>query len=302
MKKQGFKLKILHELFIRRSSLIFLFAPLVLLRIFYTRIFYYLELFIQFRKTLKDKIQQRNFKVEKGKKYPKISFCITCMDRLGHLKKTLPKNLDYCKEYPKVEFIILNYGSKDDLHSWILSNFKDELGRGIIKYYRTLEPKEFYMSNAKNLSHDLASGQIVCNLDADNYLGKNFPFVLNNLYQKDKNFFATFHNTKTFILKNREGFGGRISLSKKNFKRIGGYHEGFVGWGNEDNEFMFRAKSFNLKFVGLPLIYAKAIYHSDFTRFKNYSKKTKKLIQNNWDNVGPIRRRKKKPKDLKRFY
>jgi hypothetical protein len=37
----------------------------------------------------------------------------------------------------------------------------------------------FKWLRAKNIAHQIATGDIVCNLDADNYTGKDFAFYIN---------------------------------------------------------------------------------------------------------------------------
>ena len=57
----------------------------------------------------------------------KISFYTTCMGRLKHVKRTLPKNIEENKDYDNCEFVILDYNSPDGLANWIVDNFKEHL-------------------------------------------------------------------------------------------------------------------------------------------------------------------------------
>jgi hypothetical protein len=100
-----------------------------------------------------------------------ISFCTTCMGRLEFLKKTLRYNLNIISQHNNCELVLLDYNSNDGLGDWVRDNFKNELANSLLVYYRTSEPRYFHMSHAKNLSHRLGEGKILCNLDADNYLG-----------------------------------------------------------------------------------------------------------------------------------
>ena len=45
----------------------------------------------------------------------KLSFCTTCMNRVEHLKKTLPHNIELLNKFDNSELVIVNYDSKDDL-------------------------------------------------------------------------------------------------------------------------------------------------------------------------------------------
>ena len=61
-----------------------------------------------------------------------ISFCITVLNRLHQVKKTLEINLSnndpkYC------EFILIDFNSTDGLKDYIYNNFQNELKSGYLK-------------------------------------------------------------------------------------------------------------------------------------------------------------------------
>lgn len=201
--------------------------------------------------------------------YHKISFCITCMNRLDHLKKTLRKNIKQNSDYPNLEFVLLDYNSADDLQNWVFKNFKSEMKSGRLVYYKTTKPKYFQMANAKNISHSLATGDIVCNLDADNFTGKDFSFYINSVMQLSQDVIGLQRENFRYIPFHISDCGGRIFLSKENFLKLGGYNEKFIGWGNEDIEFKKRAEILGLKIVDIPLDFLKAISHNSKLRTKN---------------------------------
>ena len=71
---------------------------------------------------------------------PKISFCITCKNRLYQIKKTLPQNLEDNRRLQEiVEFVLVDFGSTDGLRKWISDNFKHEIRSGYLKYFYTEE-------------------------------------------------------------------------------------------------------------------------------------------------------------------
>ena len=79
----------------------------------------------------------------------------------------------------------------------------------------------------------LAEGEVVCNLDADNYLGRGFAeFMLKEFNNKERLFY-------TSNLCYRDVFG-RVCLERKEFVEARGYNEVFVGYGLEDVEFFNR--------------------------------------------------------------
>jgi len=122
-------------------------------------------------------------KIERTKN--KISFCTTCKDRFWQIRQTLPINLEKASAFKdRVEFILVDFGSQDGLCGWVLENFKEELQSGYLKYYYTDALPKWHASIAKNTAHCLAKGEILVNLDADNFLYSNEVQMLLNLFQR----------------------------------------------------------------------------------------------------------------------
>ena len=189
------------------------------------------------------------------------------MNRLYHIKKTLIKNIKNNISYSKVEFVLLDYNSKDGLEDWVYQNCKEYLDSGILKYHKTTDPLYFHMSDAKNLVHNLAKGDILCNLDADNFTNKNFAFYLNFNFRANKNIIML--NTLSINHFGVSDFGGRIGISKENFIKLNGYDQDFIGWGYEDVDFKHRAFEIGLKPIKIQSYFLKSIWHSDKMRDEN---------------------------------
>src|SRR5882724_5541287 len=88
----------------------------------------------------------------KRKEIIQISYCTTCMGRLHHLRQTLPANLEANAGLP-VQFVVLDYNSRDGLGDWMRSHFQAQTESGKVVYARTSEPRFFNMAHAKNLAH-----------------------------------------------------------------------------------------------------------------------------------------------------
>ncbi|UII25506.1 glycosyltransferase family 2 protein [Fulvivirga maritima] len=176
-------------------------------------------------------------------KFHSITFCITCMNRLFHLKETLKKNIEDNINYPHVEFVLINYNSQDGLDEWVKANMQKYIDQGILSYYYTNEPKNFHASIAKNLAHKVSEGEILCNLDGDNFTGKDFAFYINYMVN---------HHGENVLLHFRKkpfwGTEGRIVMSRDNFFKLGGYDETFLPIGHEDHDLINRAKAFGLEY------------------------------------------------------
>lgn len=198
--------------------------------------------------------------------YLKISFCITCMNRLFQLKQTIFKNLQDNAAYPNCEFVIVNYNSRDGLHEWVTENLKKELASGKIKYFHTRDASGWHAAHAKNLAHFLSTGDIVCNLDGDNYTGKDFAFYINYLYQTHpgQDLLLNFKKDKYY------GTYGRICMSRKAFNALGGYDEDLHAIGGEDTDLVERGIAYHLPYQNIEMEnFLKYIENTNNERVKN---------------------------------
>jgi len=192
----------------------------------------------------------------------RISFCTTCMNRLHHLKETLPVNLINNSTYENVEFVVLNYNSKDEIDKWIQKEMMAEIRSQKLRYIKTSEPLYFKMSHAKNMVTRFAIGDIVCNIDADNFTGWGFANYLNEQFNNDNNIY----------MKGHEGdVEGRACLWKSDFLSLRGYDEKILDWGYEDTDFYYRIRD-QIKRSEVKISdpkYLKTIKHNELERMEN---------------------------------
>ena len=136
---------------------------------------------------------------------------------------------------------------------------RQEVESGLLVYARTQEPQFFHMAKAKNLAHRLATGEIVCNLDADNYATAEFTQHLLTLFSATEDIVT--HGS------GGNGFYGRVAVTRNWFYKLGGYDECLnEGWGYDDSDFVARAKKAGLKEKELPPQFGQAVDHSDVER------------------------------------
>lgn len=172
----------------------------------------------------------------------KVSICITCMNRLDDLSKTLIKNIEDNLDYPKIEFLVLDYNSKDGLDRWIKKETFSYIEKGILNYYRTEDPKHYQMGHSRNIAFKLANGDIVNNVDCDNFIQKGFIEYINILANQQKEL--------AIFAKSRRRLRGRLGFYKHEFINIlGGYDESFDGYGYDDHDLMNRALSLGFTFM-----------------------------------------------------
>jgi hypothetical protein len=182
----------------------------------------------------------------------KISFCTTCKDRIGHLRETLAENIRHNppgRNYD-VEFVLLDYNSPDGLKDWILGDrtLKPHREDGTLRYVSFPGAGKFNPAPAKNMACRAATGDILCNLDGDNFLGPGFAAMLAHTFRETPSALVV-PALALFLNKTQEecGFYGRIALRKEDFFRLGGYDETrWKGWGPEDDDFINRATAMGL--------------------------------------------------------
>jgi glycosyltransferase involved in cell wall biosynthesis len=104
----------------------------------------------------------------------RVSLCTVCKNRAHHYKKTILKNIHDNIHDSNVEFILLDYNSQDDLEEWVRDNLQDYIEMGVVTYYKTFDPLYFQRSHSRNMVFRLAKGDLICNIDADNYTGYSF--------------------------------------------------------------------------------------------------------------------------------
>ena len=106
---------------------------------------------------------------------PKLSFCTCVKDRFDHLRQTLLENIEVCCSYSNVEFVLLDYDCPDPRTSkYVCQDLNHCINSGILTYYHFPEGKYFEPSHSRNLAFRLSTGDIICNVDADNFLGHGF--------------------------------------------------------------------------------------------------------------------------------
>lgn len=214
-----------------------------------------------------------------------VSYCITCKNRVGHLQQTLRANLDAEADDPFVEFVLLNYQSEDGLAEWVQANFAAEIANGRLVHAYHAPAPFFQMAHAKNLAHRIGSGEILCNLDADNFLPRGHASMLREtlgdaqngilVKRKPSSLALVFDRQIRRLLHQRRqpsGLSGRIAVHREMFMRLGGYDERLSSWGGDDLDFTLRARDAGARIIALPqAMWGDAIQHENELRVTNLS-------------------------------
>jgi predicted glycosyltransferase involved in capsule biosynthesis len=197
----------------------------------------------------------------------KVSFCITCMNRFHQITQTLPVNLsDNLPDKTDIEFILVDFGSKDGLKEWVLSNYKEELHSGYLQYLYTESLVTWHASIAKNTAHYFSNGEVVVNLDCDNYTGRRGGAFVMEQFDKFGNTLLLHQFSGVF----RDGSCGRIGMRKEFFLKIGGYDESFLPMGYQDLDILKRLHMFVMNYESVKdSRYNNAIRNSKKDSLKN---------------------------------
>ncbi|WP_143309587.1 glycosyltransferase [Chitinophaga vietnamensis] len=218
-----------------------------------------------------------------------ISFCTVCMNRAMHLKETLLQNIIDNLDYHPVEFVLLDYGSRDDMYDWARQTLQSYVNKGLLRYYRNPEPQFFHMSHAKNMALRLASNEIVCSVDADNFTGRGFAAYINERFSRESDIFLS--PPRIGIDKKWWDVQGRICLRKDDFYTLRGYDEGVVEYGYEDQDFKNRLEVFGRRKVVIKdPAFLQALQHDDSLRIAEgcSTKKMKELFISIADDTSEI--------------
>jgi glycosyltransferase involved in cell wall biosynthesis len=178
-------------------------------------------------------------------RFRKISFCVTSMNRLHHLSQTLSRNLADNRSYPNLEVVLLDYNSSDGLEKWTKEHMLGWIDAGRLIYFRTIDHAHFRRSHARNLAFRLATGDIVCTVDADNFTGPGFAHYVNERFSRYEDIYLR-PDFEGAHLRLRDVFG-RVCLRKADFLSIESYDEGIVEYGYEDVDLCSRLEKRGLK-------------------------------------------------------
>ncbi len=201
-----------------------------------------------------------------------ISFCTVVKGRWWQLKQTLQDNLRSLDSID-AEWVIVDYNCPDGSY-YRLGENSDVFNRivsGKVRLYRLADQHPFSIPTAKNLAHMLGSGELLFNLDCDEFID-NAPEQL--LALKDHEILAC-NNVREHC--------GRLGYRATDFIKLGGYDEALYGAAVHDIDLLRRAKR-----MGYRMRYAKPSLKK---RIENTHGDTAKFLDNTWDHYVKVNER-----------
>jgi glycosyl transferase family 2 len=175
----------------------------------------------------------------------RISFCVTCKNRLWQLRHTFPANVDAVAADGAAELVLLNYNSADGLDRWV-RRFEADVERGLVRYVHERSAPHFHCSKAKNLAHLAATGDFVVNLDADNLVGDTIAAWRRAWDERPDTVLHGFSGDYG------DGTYGRIGVPRTTFLAIGGYDEAMLPLSQQDKDLIMRAEASGLRYRKIP--------------------------------------------------
>jgi hypothetical protein len=203
-----------------------------------------------------------------------IGFVTTCKGRAQHVKQTLPVNL---ANNQISKFVILDYGSDDDLIPYLKTEQKTAIasGRLTVYSYQTSEP--FHVAHAKNMAARLGileGADILVTLDADNFTGPEFDRFISDKFKEPGIFLCPDYPLIRSLPwgpdRPNRGFAGRLAVRAQEFIKAGGYNEAYNTWRGEDIDFNARMGRMGYTTRHIDNCFLHTIPHSAQTRFKEY--------------------------------
>jgi len=198
-----------------------------------------------------------------------VIFCTTCKNRYQHLAETLPKNLAD-NNMPNTKFVVVDYNSGDDMAERISKDHAKDIASGKLIYYKYHADHKFRMAHAKNLAHRLGiinGGDILVNLDADNFTTKDFDRYVDFKFAVAEDVFLWANMIKGVLPK---GISGRIVCSRDQFILSGGYDEKYDTYSPDDKDYVARLGRLGFVRESIDPKYLRAVRHNDKMRFKEY--------------------------------
>lgn len=177
----------------------------------------------------------------------KLSYCTTCHGRVWQLTRTLPHNTKYLKS-GDVELVIVAYND-DRVKPFLQANYADYLGDGRIRVIEHdsdkvfADGRRFSCGYVKDIAHRAGLGDVLFNLDADNFIDDELHQTL-----------LTLPANTLLITKQSEwqpdGRSGRIGCHKSDYGKIYYRDKGR----NDDGDFMLQAHLARIKKIQIPCL------------------------------------------------
>lgn len=185
---------------------------------------------------------------------PFVSFIVTCMGRLGHLRASLPR----LAAQGDSECILVDYSCPDGCGAWAEAEFP------AVRVVRVPGQQTFNLARARNAGAAAARTPWLCFVDADVVVAPRFADALRPLLLPGRLLRASPLEPELW---------GTHAVPAGDFARVGGYDECFEGWGGEDVDFFARLVEAGCRPAAFPAGLLEPIRHADAERVRFHADK-----------------------------
>jgi hypothetical protein len=217
----------------------------------------------------------------------RIALCTTCKGRAQHLKQTLPQNLADNADCANAVFVILDYGSDDDLLPYLREHHAADIASGRVVVCSFNHTGPFRMAHAKNMAHRLGvlqGADVLVNVDADNFTGPGFAsYLLEKFTELGPDAFMWANMIRGVLPR---GISGRIAVTAHAFLNAGGYDERFETWSPDDKDFNERLRRLGYVAHEIDVRFLDGVRHNDKIRFKDYPHMRTNLTEDQLQTTG----------------
>jgi hypothetical protein len=205
-----------------------------------------------------------------------------CKGRLRYLQQALGRVM----AHPEVHCCIVDYSCPDRVGDWVEAEFASEVAAGRLVVERVPDQPVFNKCRAHNAGARRARRQgadFFCFLDADTLVEPGFYDHIRAQARGDRFLIAGLREDGS----DQPSMTGLLVVRAEAFEQVGGFDEGFLGWGGEDIEFRLRLFLLGGLEVGeVPLSLVRPMEHDDQLRSRFYQERD--IVTSNSHNMARI--------------
>ncbi len=182
-----------------------------------------------------------------------VTFVVTCMGRLDHLRQSLPLAV----AQPGARVIVVDYSCPNNAGDWVRENLPP------VRVVSVPGKRYFDRSDAKNAGVAAVATPWVCLLDADVLLAPDFM-------QRVAPRLKPGRIVRSSLTDRVEGVAGTFLVEKTLFDQVGGHDIVYQGWGDEDQDLVDACRFAGARLELYPSDLVTHIDHADDRRLDHH--------------------------------